>query len=49
MDSEKDMEEYQGRQVFVSQLLDWDSLIHHLVIPTDKVEAFKEHFGDRVK
>ena len=43
MDSEKDMEEFQGREVFVSQLLDWDSLIHHIIIPKEKVEAFKAH------
>lgn len=45
MDSERDKEEFQGREVFVSQLLDWDSMIHQLVIPADKVEAFKAHYS----
>ena len=45
MDSEKDTDKFQGREVFVSQLLDWDSLIHQLIIPADKAEAFKAHLN----
>ena len=45
MDSERDKEKFQGREVFVSQLLDWDSLIHQLIIPADKAEAFKAHYS----
>ena len=43
MDSKKDMEEYQGRQVFLSQLLDWDSLNYQLVIPLNKTEIFRTY------